>query len=144
MRNIAKKSGKRMLTVMSIFAASMILQGCVVFLSSVATVVMMRGDKHHTTTVLVKKDPTTVYAAMIRIIERRSDIKILSKEDEKHFIEVSRGDARATAKATDYGSGLTQLMVTADAGKSDQTDEALALNVVTQVCDELGVAYKLI
>ena len=144
MGNRVKKSGKRIAIVVFIVAASMLLQGCVVFLSSVATVVMMRGDKHHTTTVMVKKDPTAVYAAMIRIVERRSDIEILSKEEDTYFMEVSRGEAHATAKATDYGSGLTQLIVTADAGKGDQSDEALALNVVKQVCDELGVAYKVI
>jgi hypothetical protein len=34
-------------------------------------------------------------------------------------------------------------MVTSDAGKSDQTDEDLTFNVVKQICEELGVKYKL-
>jgi hypothetical protein len=60
----------------------MLLQGCVVLLSSAATVVMMRGDEHHATAVLVNKDTTAVYAAMIRIVERKSAIQALSKEED--------------------------------------------------------------
>ncbi len=60
------------------------------------------------------------------------------------MIEAVRGEAKATAKAAPYGSGLTQLIVTADAGKGDQSDEDLALNVVKQICEELKVAYKVV
>jgi hypothetical protein len=60
----------------------MLLQGCVVLLSSAATVAMMRGDEHHATAVLVNKGTTAVYAAMIRIVERKSAISALSKEED--------------------------------------------------------------
>jgi hypothetical protein len=36
------------------------------------------------------------------------------------------------------------LIVTADAGKGNLSDEDLALNVVKQICKELGVKYKVI
>lgn len=130
--------------VASLLVTAIILQGCVVFLSSVATVIYMRSNNHLTTTVLIKKAPDATYAAMNQIIERTPDIKIINKEDKKYLIEASRGENKVTAKATPYGSGLTQLIVTADAGKGDLTDEDLALNVVKQICDELGVEYKVI
>jgi len=120
------------------------LQGCVVVLSSVAAVVYMRSNNHLTTTVLIKKTPDATYTAMNQIIERTPDIKIINKEDKKYLIEASRGENKVTAKATPYGSGLTQLIVTADAGKGDLSDEDLALKVVRQVCEELGVEYKII
>ena len=123
---------------------TIILQGCVVVLSSVATLVYMRSNNHLTTTVLIKKTPDATYAAMNQIIERTPDIKIINKEDKKYLIEASRGENKVTAKATPYGSGLTQLIVTADAGKGDLTDEDLALKVVKQICEELGVEYKVI
>ena len=127
-----------------LLVTAIILQGCVVFLSSVATVVYMRSKNHLTTTVLIKKAPDAVYTAMNQIIERTPDIKIIKKKDKDYLIEASRGDDKVTAKATPYGSGLTQLIVTADAGKGDRSDEDLALNVVKQICKELGVKYKVI
>ena len=127
-----------------LLVTAIILQGCVVFLSSVATVVYMRSNNHLTTTVLIKKAPDAVYAAMIQIIERTPDIKTIKKKDKDYLIEASRGDDKVTAKATFYGSGLTQLIVTADAGKGGLSDEDLALNVVRQICEELGVEYKVI
>ena len=120
------------------------LQGCVVVLSSVATLVYMRSNNHLTTAVLIKKAPDAVYTAMNQIIERAPDIKIIKKVDKIYLIEASRGENKVTAKATPYGSGLTQLIVTADAGKGDLSDEDLALNVVRQICEELGVKYKVI
>jgi PBP1b-binding outer membrane lipoprotein LpoB len=120
------------------------LNGCVVVLSSVATLVYMRSNNHLTTTVLIKKTPDAVYAAMNQIIDKTPNITIINKEDKKYLIEASRGENKVTAKATPYGSGLTQLIVTADAGKGDMTDEDLALKVVRQICDELGVEYKVI
>ena len=130
--------------VIFLLVVTIMLQGCVLFLSSVATVVYMRSSKHTTTTVLIKKEPDVVYAAMIRIIERKPDVQVLKKEDENYLIEAARGEAKASAKATSYGSGLTQLIVTADAGKGNQSDEDLSLNVVKQICEELEVGYKIV
>jgi hypothetical protein len=97
------------------------------------------------TTVLVKKSPETVYAAMNKVLDSYPDVKVLNKDDEKYLVEASRGKNKVSAKATAYGSGgLTQLVVTADAGEKGQSDEDLALRVVTMVCDELGVQYKII
>ncbi len=136
---------KHKLSVVALLVVTAIfLQGCVVFLSSVATVVYMRSNNHLTTTVLIKKTPDATYAAMNQIIEKTPDIKIINKEDKKYLIEASRGENKVTAKATPYGSGLTQLIVTADAGKGDLSDEDLALKVVKQICEELGVEYKVI
>jgi hypothetical protein len=127
-----------------LLSATIFLQGCVVFLTTVATVVRMRSSNHVTTTVLIKKEPDVVYAAMIQILERKPDVKVIKKEDASYLIEAARGEAKASAKATSYGSGLTQLIVTADAGKGDQSDEDLALNVVKQICEELKVGYKVV
>jgi len=123
---------------------TIVLQGCVVVLSSVAAVVYMRSNNHLTTTVLIKKTPDATYTAMNQIIERTADIKVINKEDKIYLIEASRGENKVTAKTTPYGSGLTQLIVTADAGKGDLSDEDLALKVVKQICEELGVEYKVI
>ena len=119
------------------------LQGCVVFLTSVATVVKMRSTNHFTTSVLVKKDPVEVYTAMLRVVDQKEDVEIVSRDNDAYLIEAKRGELHVTAKASEFDSGITQLMVTSDAGESDQTDEDLALNVVQMICDELGVKYKI-
>ena len=59
-------------------------------------------------------------------------------------MEVVRGEVQASAQVTDYGSGLSQLTVTADAGESDRSNEDLALDGTRQICDELGVEYKVV
>ncbi len=119
------------------------LQGCVVFLTTVATVVKMRSSNHFTTTVLVKRAPADVYAAMLRVVERKSDVEIVSKDVDTYLLEATRGERHVTAKATAFNSGMTQLMITSDAGKSDRADEDLAFDAVRQICEELGVKYKL-
>jgi hypothetical protein len=126
-----------------LLTAVFFLQGCVVFLTSVATVVKMRSSNHFTTTVLVKKDPTEVYTAMLRVVDQKRDVEIVSQDNDAYLIEAKRGELHVTAKASEFDSSITQLMVTSDAGESDQTDEDLALNVVQLICDELGVKYKL-
>jgi hypothetical protein len=42
-----------------LLVTTIILQGCVVFLTSVATVVWMKSSNHLTTIVLIKKEPAT-------------------------------------------------------------------------------------
>lgn len=122
----------------------LVLQGCVVFLSSVATVIYMKSSNHLTTTVLIKEDPQTVFLAMNKVLQDNPDIIVGNKDDNNLLIEASRRSNKVTAKATRFGSGITQLIVTADAGEKGQTDEGLALKVVDLVCKELGVEYEVV
>jgi hypothetical protein len=134
-------------TVTSIIAllvfVSLSLQGCIIFLSSVATVIMMKGEEHHTTTVLVRKTPAEVYAAMTRIIAQRPEIDVKRKDDQTFLIEAAGSNGNVTAKATAHNADVTQLIVTSDS-QTDLSDADLALNVVKQICDELGIDYKVV
>ena len=131
------------LTAAVLLSALFVLQGCVVFLTSVATVIKMKSSNHFSTTVLVKKQPADVYAAMLSVVERKDDVEIVSREVDTYMLEATRGEQHFTAKATAFDSGMTQWMITADAGESDRTDEDLALDSVKLICEELGVKYKL-
>ena len=144
MKNSHQKHGLGIPVVVLIISTAMLIQGCVVFLTSVATVVNMRGNKHHTATVLVKKSPATVYAAMNKILDIKTDVEVLKRDEQKNLIEASHGENRATVKAVDYDSGLTQIIVTADAGEEGRSDEDLAFDVVKLIVDELGVDYRVI
>ena len=130
--------------VLLIIMTFLLLQGCVVFLSSVATVMYMKSSNHLTTTVLISEDPQTVYSAMTKVLQDNPDIKVENRDDDGFLIEASRGLNKVTAKATRFDSGLTQMIVTADAGEKGQTGEGLALKVVDLVCKELGVEYEVV
>lgn len=122
----------------------LVLQGCVVFLSSVATVIYMKSSSHLTTAVLIKENPQNVFLAMNKVLQDNPDIIVGNKDDNNLLIEASRGSNKVTAKATRFSSGITQMIVTADAGEKGQTDEGLALKVVELVCKELGVEYEVV
>lgn len=130
-------------TMAALIMVPLLLQGCIVFLSSVATVIMMKGEEHHTTTVLVKKTPSEVYAAMTRIIAQRPEIDVKRKDDQTFLIEAAGKNGNVTAKATAHNADVTQLIVTSDS-QTDLSDADLALNVVKQICDELGIDYKVV
>ncbi len=90
-----------------------------------------------------KNNAAKVYTAMLRVVDQKKDVEIVSQDNDAYLIEAKRGELHVTAKASEFDSGITQLMVTSDAGESDQADEDLALNVVQLICDELGVKYRL-
>ena len=47
-------------------------------------------------------------------------------------------------KAVSHNGNKTQLVVTADASKKKEEDKELALRIVKDICDELGVKYKVV
>lgn len=125
-------------------SALLIIQGCVIFLSAVATVIMMNGNNHFATTVLVKKDLEPVYAATIQVLENEPDITITQIQGEAHLIEAMLAGSEATIKVAAYGPKLTQLIITADADGSDSSIKDVALTVVRRICEKMDVSYKLI
>jgi len=70
-------------------------------------------------------------------------LKLLKKDDEKFVAEGEKGELNATIMATPLDDKKTQLIVTADAGKKE-TDKKLALQIITNICDKLGVKYTVV
>ena len=81
---------------------------------------------------------------MSRIVDSRSGLEILARDEEAYLLEVVSGEKQLTGQATDLGNGETLLFIWTDAGDSGQTGEDLALSAIKRICDDLGVPYKLV
>ena len=132
--------------------AVLMLSACVVLVSMAgcitaavtATVVYVVSTMEYTATVEVAAKPADVYGAMLRILQRRPDVEIVKQDDAKYFLDIRKGKNKATAQVTSAESGVTVLKVTAVEGETEASHEELALRIVTQVCDELKVQYRVI
>jgi len=117
--------------------------GCITA-AMTATVLYVVSTLQYTATAEVTAKPADVYGAMLRILERRSDVTITKRDDAKRLLEIEKGKNKATAEVSVTEGGLTQLKVTAKEGETGASHEELALRIVTQVCDELGVTYTVV
>jgi len=128
------------------------LTACVLLVSTagcitatvMATVVYVASKMQYTATVEVKAKPADVYGAMQRIIERRPDVEVVKRDDAKYLLDIRKGKNTATAQVSATEGGLTILKVTAKEGETEASHEELALRIVTQVCDELKVQYRVV
>jgi hypothetical protein len=111
---------------------------------------------NYVATAEVKVDAEKVFAAAVSLVEKRKEegkIKdILTKDDSKLFLEVTDGRQKASAKVIPIKSGVSKLVVTADVPDTKemseelerQKEQELALRIMKNICDELGVNYQLI
>lgn len=129
---------------LALMALAIVLPGCITA-AVTGAVIYVAGTLQYTATVELKAPPDKVYAAMLRILERRTDIKVDKRDDAKLKLEISKGKNQATAavaKLADANS--SELTVTARENETDMSHKDLALKVVQQVCDELGVKYEVV
>jgi hypothetical protein len=132
------------IVVPAILIVCLLLQGCVVFLSTTAMIMRMDGRNYFTSTVLIQKESSAVHMATVQVIKDIPEIRILEKNDKEYRIEVTVFDTEeATIQATQYSSRLTQLILTANAGEGDEVVKSKLMYMVGKICDELGVTYKL-
>ncbi len=124
--------GKLLLLLVSV---SMV--GCI---AAVPVIIKMAGSKHYTATVQMKTGAEEVYQAVIVELEKKPDVKIETRDDEKFLVEATKGEIFASIHAEPLNRG-TQLIVTADAGDKDE-DKDLALRIVKAVCDLVGEQCK--
>lgn len=122
------------------FLMMMFLMACPVV---IPIVVYKKTTKFHTATVEVNAKANDVYRTALLIIEEDPELKLLKKDDEKFVAEAEKGELNATIMATQLDDKKTQLIVTADAGKKE-TDKALALQIITNICDKLGIKYTVV
>jgi hypothetical protein len=117
--------------------------GCITA-AVMGTVVYVVSKMEYTATVEVKAKPADVYAAMLRILQRRPDVEVVKRDDAKFFLELKKGKNSAKAQVSVTEAGVTQLKVSAMEYETEASHQDLAFRVVTQVCDELGVKYNVV
>ena len=133
----------RRLTWLATCVLLMSAAGCITA-AVTATVVYVASTMQYTATVEVKAKPADVYAAMLRVLKRRPDVEIVQRDDAKYLLEIRKDKNKAMAQVTTGQGGLTLLKVTAQEGETEASHEDLALRIVTQVCKELKVQYRVI
>lgn len=128
---------------MLVIAAVLTLLGCTYGAmrapSDAGLVVYTRGARSHTATVQIARPPAEVYAAMIRIIARSPDLKVINNDKKHYMVEITKGEKSLTGQATELDANSTLFFIWVDAGTSGQTGQSLALQAVREVCAELKV-----
>jgi hypothetical protein len=119
------------------------MTGCITA-AVTATVVYVVSTMEYTATVEVEAKPADVYDAMLRILKQRSDVEIVKQDAVNYLLDIRKGKNTATAQVSLTKSGVTMLKVKAREGETGASHEELALRIVTQVCDELKVQYRVV
>ena len=114
-----------------------VASGCVGFWTVVCTAVYMKSRKHHTVTVQLKSEPVKIYAAMLRATEKNK-VEVKKADESKFLIEGVKGNRFASVYVETLGKGISQLIVTVDAGEENKPEEEIAFEIVKNVCTEVG------
>lgn len=149
----------------ALIVVSSLLSACLQVAGHVA---YMKSKKQHTATVHFQKSPDTVYNALLRIAEKEPGLEIISKSDDEMIVEAKKGDRYFFAQVFPAEGGLSQLVLSVDAGEvnlemkaapvkanpgtglvvsvvphdSGQTGEELAMRSVRRICNELEVKCR--
>jgi len=146
LKGAVSAQAKRAAWRLGLLAACLLLvsaAGCITA-AVMGTVVYVVSKMEYTATVEVKAKPADVYAAMLRILQRRPDVEVVKRDDAKFFLELKKGKNSAKAQVSVTEAGVTQLKVSAMEYETEASHQDLAFRVVTQVCDELGVKYNVV
>ena len=84
-----------------------------------------------------------VYTALLSVATSDPEIVILERNDENRTLSIVRGRDRGTCTVEPLEHGGARLTVKAKAPEGKARSMDLARRAVTQVCEELGVAYEL-
>jgi len=146
LKGAVSAQAKRAAWRLGLLAACLLLvsaAGCITA-AVMGTVVYVVSKMEYTATVEVKAKPADVYAAMLRILQRRPDVEVVKRDDAKFFLELKKGKNSAKAQVSVTEAGVTQLKVSAMEYETEASHQDMAFRIVTQVCDELGVKYNVV
>ena len=121
-----------------------LMPGCITAAAIATIKVISNAAGGHTATVELDVAPGDVYDAMLRILQRRSDITVRKQDDKKRLIEATKDKNRMSAQVRAAKEGKTELTVSASSGEKTRSDEELAEVIVETICDELGVKWKVL
>lgn len=98
-------------------------------------------------TAQIDRDANEVWEATVRTAEKLPNVKIVERDDEEFFLKaVEEGtENRGGIKVTSIGKRTSQLIVRGEAPEGDEaTHKKLAVRIVEDICNELGVKYTLV
>ena len=98
-------------------------------------------------TAQIDRDANEVWEATVRTGKKLPHARIVERDDEKFFAkgeEVGTGNI-AGIKVTSIGEGRSQVIVRAKTAEGEEEAErSFAIRVVEDICNELGVEFKLV
>ena len=154
MNRLRKKS---MYGSMLIMLASMVLATsamALIFLAPIAAYKYMKKDKGYEAIAQMPATPEKVYGAAVRIAQEKApDIKIVKKEDENMFLEVTDGIQTASItvkKAAEEGKSEFAVIATVPKEEGQEKEvqkdkeRELAHRVVYMMCTKLEVECTLV
>lgn len=119
--------------------------GCGTALQPVATtgaILYTQGARQHTAMLQISLPSTEVYAGLLRVVEKRPDLKVINKNDKRLFVEVEKNGQNLSAQATSLAGNETLLFIWADTGASGRAGRDLTQIATEAICNELGVQCK--
>jgi hypothetical protein len=131
----------RSFVVVVALAAAATLQGCIFLIPDVVDYV--KGPTSVTAKAQMPASVEKVYATAVAIAEApNQDMRVLKKDDDKHFLQVTDEKQTASLTATAIDSSKTEIVVTGNIPEKKEISEELVKRIVQEMCAELEVKCK--
>lgn len=124
-----------------LFAVSCVL-GCIAAIP--VAIMYYEKNKNYIAEAEMPAPAEKIYRTALDMAEERSDIKIVKKEDDKLYVEVTDGKQIASLKAEAVTQDRSNVFVMADVPKTEtqaakELEKELALRIVNRICSKLEV-----
>ena len=143
-RNIRSILNPGFIGLLAMLSVAFSIMSCVAI--PVAAVIYYQSTKHFTATVEMDANADEVFNVAVAVAKNNPQLNITKQDNPSFLLEAEEKETGrfASLKVVSLGKEKSQLIVTADAGLKKKEDKALALQVVTRVCEVLGVPYSLV
>ncbi len=118
--------------------------GCVVVAAVTAVAVVVGMPVGYTEKMEFENSPEDVYQATLRAIARDPEFTLMPTDPLKYKVDAFKLKDEITATAVAIDGEKTRLTVKALAGEKNLTHLELAVKVMQNVCEELGVKYQVV
>ena len=88
--------------------------------------------------------PGQVYAGILRLADRSSELNIVSKDPDRLQIEMAQDDYQLSTEATEFGDRETLLHIWVDTGGSRFPPQDYVRSFLQQLSSELRVKYEIL
>jgi hypothetical protein len=93
--------------------------------------------------VLIEARPENVYAAALKILKEKHNLKITYQDDKTRSVEFTDDKRIVGMKAIPLGDMVTHLLISSSGSSRGSENTSSAVEAVFKVCKEMGVACVL-
>ena len=141
------KCGQKLLGGSIIVIIAMFLLSCVAAIPAV--VVYYKNERGFVVTAQVDVNADKVYQAALNRIDSHPDVKLVEKDDQKRSVsaEAMRDGKKheGSLTVTPIDANRSQLVAIGDLpGHDEEAEKHLAIQIIKNICDDLGVKYRVV